>query len=337
MAKIQNLGVVIIGRNEGDRLRRCLNSVVDKVEHIVYVDSSSTDGSIELAKNLGVHVLELDPAKPFASPRSRDEGFHRLLEIAPNIEYVQFVDGDCVLLDGWLDKAKETLDTRPDVAIVCGRRREQFPDRYLYNRLYDIEWNTPVGEANECGGDSMMRPEAYRQAGGFNHALIGGGEPELCIRIREKGWKILRIDADMTLHDADTKRFGQWWKRTRRCGHAYAQVTWLHRGDSDQHWLRPVLSNLAWGLFLPLIILMTIWPSHGWSVSLLILYPILVIRTSFVVRYRGSNWREVLIYSLFCGVIGKFPMMLGQLQFYLNNLRKRNTVLIEYKDADVQA
>lgn len=332
MNKIQSLGVIIIGRNEGDRLRRCLDSVIDKVTHIVYVDSASTDGSVELAQGYGVDVLKLDPSKPFASPRSRDEGFHRLLEIAPNLKYVQFVDGDCVLLDGWLEKAKATLDAHADVAVVCGRRREQFPDKYIYNRLYDIEWNTAVGEAKDCGGDSMMRPDAYKQAGGFNHSLIGGGEPELCIRIRKKGWKILRIDADMTLHDADTKRFSQWWKRTRRCGHAYAQVTWLHRNNSDQHWIRPVLSNMAWGLILPLLIVATILPSHGWSLILAALYPLLVIRTYFVIKHRSNNLSEGLLYSLFCGVIGKFPMMLGQLQFYINNLRRQNTKLIEYKD-----
>ena len=56
----------------------------------------------------------------------------------------------------------------PDVAVVCGRRRERHPETSVYNRLADLEWDTPVGEAESCGGDAMMRVDAFRQVGGFD-------------------------------------------------------------------------------------------------------------------------------------------------------------------------
>ena len=51
---MSTVGIVAIGRNEGERLHRCLNSVVGRGLTLVYVDSGSTDGSIKLARNLGV-------------------------------------------------------------------------------------------------------------------------------------------------------------------------------------------------------------------------------------------------------------------------------------------
>ena len=57
---MSDLGVVAIGRNEGERLRCCLNSVVGRGLPVVYVDSSSTDSSVELARSMGVEVVELD-------------------------------------------------------------------------------------------------------------------------------------------------------------------------------------------------------------------------------------------------------------------------------------
>ena len=42
---MSQLGIVTIGRNEGERLRRCLSSVVGRGMPVVYVDSDSTDGS----------------------------------------------------------------------------------------------------------------------------------------------------------------------------------------------------------------------------------------------------------------------------------------------------
>ena len=179
---MSTVGIVAIGRNEGERLHRCLNSVVGRGLTLIYVDSGSTDGSIKLARNLGVEVVELDFSRPFSAARARNEGFERLCQINPEIRFVQFVDGDCEVADGWLDRAIRTLEDHFDVAVVCGRRRERFPERTVYNRLADLEWDTAVGEAKACGGDAMMRVSAFQAAGGYDPTLIAGEEPDLCLR-----------------------------------------------------------------------------------------------------------------------------------------------------------
>lgn len=328
---MSQIGLVAIGRNEGERLRRCLESAIAKVDRIVYVDSGSTDGSVEFARSLGVDVVELDPSKPFTASRSRNEGFDRLVEIEPNLKYVQFIDGDCELVEGWIERAQQTLDARPDVAVVCGRRFELFPDRSIYNKLCHIEWNTPVGEAKACGGDAMMRPSAFQQVRGFNPTLIGGEEPELCVRLRNEGWKILRIDADMTWHDVNIQRLGAWWKRNRRTGHAYAEGAWMHGRTPEKHWVRESRSIWFWGLAIPLGVLATLVPTHGWSLWVLLIYPVSIARTFLRSRsQQGLNTQDALLFSTFCS-LAKFPLLQGLVQFHFNRLRGRKTQLVEYK------
>jgi GT2 family glycosyltransferase len=183
---------------------------------VVYVDSGSTDGSRELGSLLGAEVVELDLSRPFNAARARNAGFARLTELAPNANYVQFVDGDCEVAPGWLGAAASFLRQRLEVAAVCGRRRERYPERSVYNLLCDLEWDTPVGATKACGGDVLMRATAFHDVGGFREDLIAGEEPELCVRLRSAGWKIWRIDQEMTRHDIALRSFAQWWTRSVR-------------------------------------------------------------------------------------------------------------------------
>lgn len=257
------VGVVIIGRNEGERLRRCLASLAKGARHLVYVDSGSSDGSVALARSFGAHVVILDPALPFTAARARNAGLDQLREIAPEVELVQFVDGDCEVADGWIEKAAAEFPNDDHLAVVCGRRRERFPQASVYNLLCDIEWNTPVGLADSCGGDAMMRTQPVVDVHGYNPDLIAGEEPDLCLRLRQRDYRIRRIDAEMTLHDANMLRFSQWWRRTIRSGHAYAEGFTRHRGEPGRLWAREVRSNLFWGAALPAVTLGLAWPEHS--------------------------------------------------------------------------
>ncbi|HBK99202.1 MAG TPA: glycosyl transferase [Microcoleaceae bacterium UBA10368] len=328
---MKQIGLVAIGRNEGQRLGQCLVSATNKVSRIVYVDSGSTDGSLELARSLGADTVELDLSTPFTAARARNEGFSRLLELAPDIEFVQFVDGDCEVVDGWIDRAYNELAAKPNVAAVCGRRRERYPEASIYNQLCDIEWDTPIGETKACGGDSMMRAPALQQVGGFNPALIAGEEPELCLRLRQKGWKILRLDAEMTLHDAQMTNFTQWWKRAQRAGHAYAEGSWMHGSEPDRHWVKETRSTWFWGLVLPALALAMAWPTKGWSLLLLSGYPLATYRTyNYYVKHRDLATKDAAIYALSC-VLAKFPQLQGQIQFHQRRLLGQQSKLIEYK------
>jgi GT2 family glycosyltransferase len=234
---LAGMGVVIIGRNEGQRLVRCLESVRGTVAQVVYVDSGSTDGSAAKARDLGADVVELDMRRPFTAALARNAGWRRLLEIAPRATTVHFLDGDCEVVPGWLPAALDALTAHPERAVVCGRRRERFPDASAFNRQCEIEWNAGAGEIRSCGGDALMRLDALAAAGGYRDSLIAGEEPELCVRLRAAGWKIWRLDRDMVWHDAAMTRWSQWWKRSKRAGHAFAEGAFLHGGPPERHYV----------------------------------------------------------------------------------------------------
>ncbi|MGH8465181.1 MAG: glycosyltransferase, partial [Pseudomonas sp.] len=271
-------GVVVIGRNEGQRLERCLASVAGAADAVVYVDSGSTDGSVQLARDRGVQVLALDMTRPFTAARARNEGFACLQRVLPDVHYVQFVDGDCEVVDGWLATAQAFLAAHPEVAVVCGRRRERFPQRSVYNLLCDLEWDTPVGEAKACGGDALMRADAFAAVSGFRPDLIAGEEPELCVRLRAAGWKVWRLAEEMTLHDAAITRFSQWWQRSLRAGYAFAEGAALHGAAPEHHWQRESRRAWTWGLGIPLAIVLASTLLGSWALLLVLIYPLQAVR-----------------------------------------------------------
>lgn len=332
---MSELGVVAIGRNEGERLRRCLDSLAGRGVTIVYVDSKSEDDSVAFARSRGAEVVELDLTRPFTAARARNEGFERLGEIDPEVRYVQFVDGDCEVAAGWLETARRILDERPEVAVVCGRRRERSPESSLYNHLADLEWDGPIGEAKACGGDALMRVEAVRQVGGYNPSIIAAEDDEVCLRMRQLGWKVLRIDAEMTLHDMAMTRFSQWWRRAVRAGHAYTEGYAMYGGPPERHFVREVRSIVVWAYLVPLLALALAWPTRGLSLLLLAGYPLLCAKTfRYYWQMRGWKPRDAAVYSCFA-VLAKFPQAVGQFKYLRRRLSSGQVRIIEYKGAEV--
>jgi len=330
-----DVGVVVIGRNEGERLRRCLHSLIgQQVGPMVYVDSGSTDGSVELARRLGVEVVALDTSLPFTMARGRNAGFQRLHELHPELSWVQFVDGDCEVDTSWIAQGRSLLQARSDVVAVCGFRKERHPEVSIYNQLIDLEWQGPVGEIGHCGGDAMYRVGAFLSAGGFREEMIAGEEPELCVRLRSKGGVIFRLDVPMTVHDADMTRFWQWWRRAVRCGHAYAEGYSLHGRGPMHHNQKQLRSSLILGAALPvacgaLALTPIVGARSAASLVALAAYAKSA-RGAFVARRALGNTREeAALYSGFV-VLAKFPEALGIAKYYLNAARGRRSALIEY-------
>jgi GT2 family glycosyltransferase len=333
-------GIVAIGRNEGERLRRCLESLPSGSGTVVYVDSGSTDGSRELARGFGALVVELDLAQPFTAARARNAGFERLLQACAETEFVQFIDGDCELRAGWLETGLRTLRARADVAVVCGRRRERAPERSVYNRLCDVEWDTPVGEARACGGDALMRVEALRRVAGFDPGMIAGEEPELCLRLARCGFRILRLDAEMTLHDAAMTRWTQWWKRALRTGHTTAELLATYGNATEHRRLRRALSALFWACALPLVWLALLVRVGSGPAPVAVLvaacmpvfaYALLFLRIRNHCLRAGRNPDDARAYAVSC-VLAKWPETWGMLLYAGRRLSGRSARWIEYKD-----
>lgn len=327
------IGVVVIGRNEGRRLAKCLRSVAALTRAVVYVDSGSTDDSVAIARNLRIDVHELDASRPFSAARARNEGFAYLQQRLPNMAFVQFIDGDCELAAEWLAAACDTLIEHHDYAAVVGHLRERHPDASVYNRLCALEWaSLPTGDLTDCaglGGIALVRADLFRQLNGFNTRFVAGEERELGARMGRAGYKIVKLDVSMAVHDADIHRFRQWWQRAVRSGHAVGQSVNLYGNSIKRNDARKQRSILFWGGLVPLLALTGVVPTGGWSLGLLLGYPLLGLRIYRYCRSRGIGREDSRLYSGFI-TLSKFPEAVGLLKFYKNNLNGSHRI-IEYK------
>lgn len=312
------ISAVVIGRNEGARLLACLKSLKPQVQRLIYVDSGSSDDSVAAARALGAEVVALDMSQPFTAARARNAGLDQL---ADEGGLVQLVDGDCTVDPTWIAQASAFLQQHPKVAVTCGRRRERFPEASIYNQLCDREWNTPIGEAKACGGDALMRLDALRAVTGYRADLIAGEEPEMCLRLRQAGWTIWRLDAEMTQHDAQMLRFGQWWKRSRRAGHAFAEGAALHGAPPERHWVRETRRAVIWGGFLPLLLLIAAVVFSPWALIGGLIYPVQWLRLS----------RRMGLFPGLFSVLGKFAECAGVAEYWWNRLQGKNRGILEYK------
>lgn len=335
-AGFDRLGLVVIGRNEGDRLVRCLASV-RSIPDCVYVDSGSTDGSVEFARREGVVVLELEVPPNFTAARARNAGLTALLSQRPDLEFVQLVDGDCEIHADWIPAGMAALRAEPGLAAVYGRLRERFPERSVYNAICDDDWNVPIGEAAIVGGIALFRVSALRQENFFNPAIIAGEEPDLSMRLRTNGWRLRRIDAEMGLHDVDITRFGQWWKRTRRTGHAYAELAYRHPAARNPNWRRTTYSIMFWGGAMPLALgasgaLALLAGPRWWLLAALVLLPWPMRSLQIVARKRrsGLSWKVAGAAGALL-MLGKIPQLMGLIEYHRNRVMGRASQLIEHK------
>lgn len=330
-----DIAVVVIGRNEGERLRRCLKSI--PLRAAVYVDSGSIDGSAELARATGVAVIELDPADGFSAARGRNAGLDRFL-CDPAIAYVQVLDGDCELDPGWLAAGAAALDADPALGAVFGQLREMRPDRSIYNWMCDVEWAVEPGPAKVFGGDALLRAEAVRTLGGYRQTMIAGEDPEFSIRLRAAGWGIAALAAPMAMHDAAIERFGQWWRRTVRAGHAFAELVHIHPRSPLHDFARSRRRILFWGAVIPLIAiagaLIAATADRRW-IALTLAAILLIILQWLRVGVREARRHppvKAFAFAFFL-TLGKYAELIGLLRFHLDLWRGRRARLIEYKDA----
>lgn len=325
------VGIVVIGRNEGQRLPRCLESVLGHSRTVVYVDSASTDDSVAIAREHGVDVIVLDDKERLSAARGRNAGFSWLADRVSDLEYVQFVDGDTVLEDGWLEAAERTLATNPSAAAVSGRLRELNPSGSVYNALCDMEWAQPEGEVEWCGGIAMMRASAFRDVGGFDPTLIAGEEPDLCARLRARGHRILSVGRVMAFHDAAMMHFSQWWQRNVRAGHAYGEALVRRPDDPAMRAREQVKSIALWGVALPAVSALLAPATFGGSLLLPVAgYPALAARVYRRMRRRGFAKEQAGLYAGFC-VLGKFPQAYGWIRYEALRRGGRASGLIEHK------
>jgi glycosyltransferase involved in cell wall biosynthesis len=328
-----SLSVIVIGRNEGERLVRCLESIraataaIGSVE-VIYVDSASHDGSPERARALGANVITVRPTRPSAAI-GRNAGWR-----SAAAENVLFLDGDTLLEPGFVQRALEELND-PEVAVVWGHRRESRPEASVYNRVMDLDWIYAPGPSDFCGGDALMRRAVLDAVGGFSEELIAGEEPELCQRIRARGLTILHVDQPMTRHDLAITRWSAYWRRAVRAGYAYAEVSQRLKHTAFPLWVRDARRNLIHAAVLvalaaagPVLAVAAgaFWPLFA-AVALLLA---LVLRSAYKSRWKSRDPLTLVCYGVHSH-LQQIPIALGQLSYWWDRWRGQPRFLIEYK------
>lgn len=330
-----HFGVVVIGRNEGERLRRCLESCNSQSASVIYVDSGSTDASLDLARRQRVTVVNLDLSAPFSAARARNVGYKRLRELSPEIHFVQFVDGDCEIAADWLPHAVDSLRQHSDVAIVAGRLKERYPEASIYNRLGDIEWNSSgAGAVDSVGGIFMVRCQAFDDIGGFDPTVTAGEEPELCLRLIRQGWRIFRLEKEMAIHDLSMMHFSQWWRRMVRAGYGSMDVG-CRFGVAN--FSKNNYRVLAWSLWLIAIVVsgtlatVTDFSQLKFLTALLLCFwPAQLIRITLRMLRKKHSWDISIAYAFFMTIVF-LPQAVGQARYLGDRLLNRSARLIEYK------
>jgi GT2 family glycosyltransferase len=325
---VTNTAMVAIGRNEGERLKRCLAAAQGHYGLIVYVDSASTDGSLDAARAAGAECVSLDMSIPFTAARARNAGWQRALQMAPTLEHIQFIDGDCEILAGWPAVGRAFLDAHPTVGAVAGHVRERHPERSIYNLMCDTEWQRPPGESTAVGGIALVRVGALQAVDGFDARMIAGEEPEMCLRMRRKGWTIWQLDTPMTHHDAAMTRFGQWWKRTMRAGYAFRLGASMHGQAPERFWVAEQKRGWLWGVGVPaaaVVAAVAVSPLLGLAIAAL--YPVQWLR---LYRQRRGQMPQAALQTFFL-VFGKLAEGAGQIKFLWQRAVGAQARLIEYK------
>lgn len=318
---ITSFDAVVIGRNEGARLLRALAAAQAVARQVVYVDSGSTDGSADAARALGVRVIELDPARPFTAARGRNAGLAAL----PEAEFVQFIDGDCILEAGWPARALAHLHDHPRAGLVFGRQYEAAPNASIYNWMTDWEWNKPLGPDTFCAGCLMVRADALRGIGSYAETLIAGEDDDMCHRMQAAGWQTWCIDALMTEHDARLLTLAPWWRRSLRAGHSYAELGVLHGAASGQR-----RRALVWGGLVPLTLLggaILWWPL---AIGALAVSALSMLRQFNRFRAQGLGLRRA-AQAAGLLMLSKSAEAAGMASYWLARLQGRRRRLIEYK------
>jgi len=140
---------------------------------------------------------------------------------------VQFIDGDCELVSGWLTIAPSfllSIQTSAQFAVVCESETLNFP---LYNWLCDQEWNTPTGEIEVAAALPCSALRHSNKSTGFGRILLLVKIPNSIFGCENPHENLAALK-----WDGDTRcrmsRFNHWWRRSARAGYAYAQVSRLH-------------------------------------------------------------------------------------------------------------
>ncbi len=225
------VSVIIVNYNAGRILTQCVTHALKQAQQIIVIDNNSSDTSIADLK-----VYFPDESNLIIRHSSRNTGFAAGCNTGcqeADERYILFLNPDCILEANSLQHLLQALEADPKAGIAGGHiqnpdgseqgggRRDipspwrafvratglyrlerfwpkLFPDFHLHKKPLPAK---PVEVEATTGAMMLVRREALQAVGGWDEGYFLHCEDlDLCMRFRQKGWKILFVPDAKAIH-----------------------------------------------------------------------------------------------------------------------------------------
>jgi glycosyltransferase involved in cell wall biosynthesis len=203
------LSVVIIAKNEEKTIAKALAAVVVAIEEarkakvietseIIFVDSASTDKTVEIVRQFPVKIIELPDTWPLSASAGIYCGYRE-----SKGEFFAVVDGDVEVNKYWFRDALPYLQNDDDVADVYGWWEESSQGQgHLLATVSEMlnSSKVAVAEEIESTGNGIFRRSSLESIGGHNPYLKGAEDRDISFRLRQAGYKLLDVPVQFGVH-----------------------------------------------------------------------------------------------------------------------------------------
>jgi GT2 family glycosyltransferase len=212
------VSIIIVNFNGEGFLKDCFRSLSEqtfKNFEIIFVDNSSTDGSLFLAKKLASHMnldiqfVELDKNRGFTG--GNNEGFKY-----SSRQYIAFLNTDTIAEKNWLKNLIETMEAYPKVGICASKlivTKENVIDSagdgystfgHAFKRgegCSTQDFSTGEFIFGACAGAALYRREMINHIGLFDEDFfLIFEDTDLNFRAQLSGWKCIYVPEATVYH-----------------------------------------------------------------------------------------------------------------------------------------
>ncbi len=251
------ISFIVIGRNEGENLIKCFESILATVlfnrikeYEIIYVDSDSSDNSIEIVKQFKqVRIFKITGV--YNAAIGRNIGYK---ESKGNILF--FIDGDMELFPEFLANViDENLQLRYDFVsgqlqdYLCGNKRN-----YLNNSIHHSDRAQKDKFHAVTGGIFLIKRNIWELVNGMNNKYVEGEDFDLGLRLSKKDIFLLRRKELIAKHYTVDYRISKiMWKKLLDCSQFYSRGLLYREHLFNKHVYLTILRNDFTMVFLLLV------------------------------------------------------------------------------------
>jgi glycosyltransferase involved in cell wall biosynthesis len=313
------ISIIIKSLNEEHNIGRAIESSLKAIAEIngdgevILADSLSIDGTIEVAANYPIKIIQLVNE----GDRSCGIGAELGMVVATG-EFIYILDADMVFIKGFLSTALEMLEKDSKLAGVAGAVQEMNVGNIEFQeRVRRKESQIEVGEMHSLGGGALYRTSALESVKYFTHQGLNSYEEfELGMRLTIKGWKLVRLSLPSVEHYGHQMSSYRLLVRRVKSGYIYGVGELLRSAYSKEHFLY-LIKNLkqikifvGYLIWLLIVLICLFLVTMGFIAQV---YLLLLIVLPFVVMSAKKKNIKVGVYSVFSGLFSAYGLLFGLL------------------------